>query len=102
MRVPAPQPPQGCQDTSPVNSVIGFAEVQITQEEWFLINARHLLSKYELQDGCPSSSPHAETMENVVEADTCPQMGVNNCLYYLPQCLQHANPRGVGVDLGYK
>ena len=50
------------QKTAPVHSVSGFAEVQKTQEDWFLIDARQILSKLELQDGCPHSPTHTEAM----------------------------------------
>ena len=76
-----------CQDMAPVHSVIVFAEVQKNQEEWVLIDPSQILSKFEIQDGRPRSPHRAEAMEDVVEADTCPQTGVNDCLYHLPKCL---------------
>ena len=78
---------QGFQETNLVYRVIGFAEVQKNQEEWVLIDPSQILSKFEIQDGRPRSPHRAEAMEDVVEADTCPQTGVNDCLYHLPKCL---------------
>ena len=39
-------------------------------------------------------------MGDFMEADTLPQIGVNDCLYQLPQRLQQENHLGVSVDLG--
>ena len=35
-----------------------------------------------------------------MEADTCPQSGVNDRLHQLPQRLQKSNPPGVSDTLG--
>ena len=89
---------QGCQETALAHSVIGFAEVQKNQEEWVLIDASQILIKFELHYGCPCSPPGTEAMDDVMEDDTLPHMGVNNCFYHLPQCIQKAP--GVGVAFG--
>ena len=79
-------------------------DIQKTQEEWVLINASHILSKFELQYGRPCYPPHAEStenvMEDVIEADTCPQAGINDFLYQLTQCIQQADTLGGGVVFG--
>ena len=75
---------QGHHETSLIQSVILFAMVQKYHEEWVLINASQILSKFKLQDGRPRSPPCTESTEEVLEADTCPQTGFNNFLYHLP------------------
>ena len=67
-------------------------------EEWGLINASHLLSKFELQVGHHRSHPCLEVMEDVVEADTHPKMSGNDCLYQLTKYLLQSDPLGVGVS----
>ena len=44
---------QGLHEMAPIHSAIGFEEVQKNQEEWVLVEASKILSKFEIQDGCP-------------------------------------------------
>ena len=93
---------QGCQKADPINSVVRLLELQEYQEKRILVNDIQILCQLKLQDSCTHSPTCEESMEDVVEADTCTLAGVSYRLHHLPKRLQKANLLGVSVTLGHQ